>query len=610
MTEDVMRKTLALAVAAVAIAIVAAPTAPAPAAAPASLSPAAPAATAASLAPAVLASLSPGAPAAPTAPAATAAGPAPRATVTTNATYFNDASTLAADPYVLYDSSSGYYYAYSTADADHGYYFGVYRSPDLATWKKVGPGALPINDRKQWGKDWFWAPEVYHNTRTGLYFLFYAARSIPDAKRWFGYASFDDPSKIGVAVSRSPAGPFHNIAAHPIDYNPYDPTYHDVNLTMKASRVKPPATLAAGDRAHTGTYIAAIDPDVFFAPDGHEYMYYSRATRNWVWDPDFGKYVQESDILAVELTTTWWNDRRGRTMPTIAPAYRGADNAPGGPRGPRRDGFVHILDYEHQKQSWENADVNDYKRSHGRKEDRRWEEGSTTIARDGVYYLFYSANNWQTAKYGVGYAVATSPLGPWTKYQHNPILSQSPSVGMYSTGHGGVALSPDGTEVYYVHHGRPSPDDPNRWLYTDRMDFGSAGSDPFGFPIVSVDPSTSDQPIPSGVAPFAIHASTRAMHLHPGTATHLSWSVTSARGASFALGNPLGRVRITSSVPGVATIDALPTGATIRARHRGQTVVTLTYQRELASGAYDSVYNITGTDQRLVAATVTVSVGG
>ena len=48
------------------------------------------------------------------------------------------------------------------------------------------------------------------------------ARSIPDAKRWFGYANFDDPSKIGVAVSRSPAGPFHNIAAHPIDYNPYD----------------------------------------------------------------------------------------------------------------------------------------------------------------------------------------------------------------------------------------------------------------------------------------------------------------------------------------------------------------------------------------------------
>ena len=38
----------------------------------------------------------------------------------TNATYFNDASLPAADPYVLHDPSSGYYYAYSTDGADAG----------------------------------------------------------------------------------------------------------------------------------------------------------------------------------------------------------------------------------------------------------------------------------------------------------------------------------------------------------------------------------------------------------------------------------------------------------------------------------------------------------
>jgi hypothetical protein len=99
------------------------------------------------------------------------------------------------------------------------------------------------------------------------------------------------------------------------------------------------------------------------------------------------------------------------------------------------------------------------------------------------------------------------------------------------------------------------------------------------------------------------------VRLRPGAATHLSWSVTSARGASLALDNPLNRVEIASSAPGVATIDTLATGATIRARRRGQTTITLTYQRELASGAYDSVYNITGPDRRLVAATLSVSVG-
>ena len=273
----------------------------------------------------------------------------------------------AADPYVLYDHKSGYYYAYSTEGAEPGYYFAVHRSADLATWERAAPGALPVNDPKQWGNDWFWAPEVYYNSGTGLYFMFYAARSDANAQRWFGYANFEEPCKIGVAVSRSPAGPFHNIANHPIDYNPYDPDYHDVNLLMGPDQLKPPATLAQGETAPLGTYIPTIDPDVYFGHDGRQYLYYSRnAYRNWVWDTDLNKYIEESNILAVQLTTGWWNDPTGRTMPTIAPAFRNANAAPGGPSGPRRDGFVPILDYDHQKQACENADVNDYQRSGGR----------------------------------------------------------------------------------------------------------------------------------------------------------------------------------------------------------------------------------------------------
>jgi Glycosyl hydrolases family 43 len=160
-----------------------------------------------------------------------AAGAHPAGTWT-DATYFNDAGFAAADPYVMHDPRTGFYYAYSTEGADDGYYFAVYRSADLVTWEKAAPGALPVGDPKQWGNTWFWAPEVYYNPRTRLYFLLYAARSDADAQAWFGYANFEEPCKIGVAVSRSPAGPFHNIASHPIDYNPYDPAYHDVNLIM------------------------------------------------------------------------------------------------------------------------------------------------------------------------------------------------------------------------------------------------------------------------------------------------------------------------------------------------------------------------------------------
>jgi hypothetical protein len=517
------------------------------------------------------------------APAAAQAHPADSRT---NATYFNNAAFPAADPYVLHDKRSGYYYAYSTDGADDGYHFGIYRSADLATWEKVPGGALPVDDPKQWGNDWFWAPEVYFNARTGNYFLFYAARSDANKLNWFGYADFEEPCKIGVAVSRSPAGPFHNIAARPIDYNPYDPDYHDVNLLMGPDQKKPPATLAEGEKAPLGTYIPTIDPDVLF-DQGHAYLYYSRnAYRNWVWDTDLGKYIEESNIYAVELTTRWWNDPSAQTMPTIAPRYVGANEGRGGPAGPRRDGWVRILDYDHDKQAWENADVNDYALTGGEKKDRRWEEGSTTWRHsNGLYYLTYSANNWETPQYGVGYAVADNPLGPFRKSPTNPVLSQNASIGMYSTGHGGIATSPDGRELYYVHHGRPSPTEPQRRLYTERMRIAPSGT-------LSIDAATSDRPIPSGVAPYSLTASKRWVSLRAGDTKHVAWQVDSADGVPLALGNPLNRVEAKIADPAVATIESQGADdATVVGHAGGRTTLTLTYQRESSTGAYYDVTN-------------------
>jgi hypothetical protein len=522
----------------------------------------------------------------------------------TDATYYNDASLPAADPYVLHDAGSGYYYAYSTDGADAGWYFAIYRSADLVTWEKLPGGALPVNDSKQWGNDWFWAPEVYRNPTTGLYFLFYAARSDANAKAWFGYANFEEPCKIGVAVARSPAGPFHNIAARPIDYNPYDPAYHDVNLLMGPDQKQPPATLKQGEKAPLGTYIPTIDPDVYFAADGAQYLYYSRnAYRNWVWDSDLGKYIEESNILAVPLTRAWWDDPNGRTMPAIDPAYRNANAAPGGPAGPRRDGWTQIISYQQDKQSWENAHVNDYALSGGQKKDRRWEEGSTTFAHSFVdasgaqrttYYLTYSANNWESPYYGVGYAVAQHPLGPWKKFAGNPILSQNPQIGMYSTGHGSVAFSPDGTEMYYVHHGRPSTDAGQRRLYTERMRITDNVLDARGNPVLSIDQATSDRPVPSGVAPYALEASSGSLRLAAGGSAPLTWQVTSAADATLALANPLNRVSATVANPRVASVRPAADGAggTVVANAPGRTTITLTYQRRLAAGGYQDVANL------------------
>jgi hypothetical protein len=154
---------------------------------------------------------------------------------------------------------------------------------------------------------------------------------------------------------------------------------------------------------------------------------------------------------------------------------------------------------------------------------------------------------------------------------------------MYSTGHGSFAVSPDGSELYYVHHGRPSPNEPQRRLYTERAHLGQT---------LSIDAATSDRPIPSGVAPYAIDATKRALVLRTGARERITWRVDSADGAALALGNPLNRVQAAVADDRVATLQ--PDGSdagTVVAHGTGRTTLTLTYQREHSAGGYFDVFN-------------------
>ena len=534
-------------------------------------------------------------------PAAAAAAPSSAAT---NATYYNNASIPAADPYVLYDKESGYYYAYSTDGANKGYYFGIYRSPDLVTWEKASDGAIAKDDPNQWGSTWFWAPEVYHNEDTGLYYIFYSAMLKPELREEaFGYADFGEACKIGVAVSDTPDGPFRIIADHPIDYYPYDPDYYDVNLIMDEAQMKPPATLEEGMTAPKGTYIPTIDADVFFDDDGRMYLYYSRnAYRNWVWDSDLGKYIEESNIYAVELNTEWWSDPEGKTMPTVKEEYVNATKAEDDPADVRKDGFVPIINYAGEKQAWENAHVNDYEKYEGTKKDRRWSEGSTTLKyyfdkdndgeKEAIYYILYSCNNFENENYGVGYAVADNPLGPWDKYDLNPILSQDDELGMYSTGHGSFITTPDGTESYYVYHGRSSTTGGRR-MYTDRMFIDESKLDENGNPVIWVDQSTSDRPVPSGMAPCQITADVSALSLNLANEEtgKVTVDVTTASGAKMPLSNTLNRIHAVVGDNTIADVAVEGNTVTVTPKENGSTTLTLTYQRLSSSGEYYDVKN-------------------
>ena len=111
--------------------------------------------------------------------------------------------------------------------------------------------------------------------------------------------------------------------------------------------------------------------------------------------------------------------------------------------------------------------------------DREWEknranvnEGPYILKHKGIYYLTYSGSHVASSQYGVGYATAAHPLGPWTKYEHNPILKSTSYV--HGTGHHGFAPSPDGSElfiVYHTHYDLKTTNPAKRKMAIDRIHF-------------------------------------------------------------------------------------------------------------------------------------------
>jgi beta-xylosidase len=118
----------------------------------------------------------------------------------------------------------------------------------------------------------------------------------------------------------------------------------------------------------------------------------------------------------------------------------------------------------HPEQAWETG---------GKK---MWNEGVWTIKHNGTYYLMFSANCYCNRNYGVGYATSKSPLGPFVKWENNPVL-QSVSSKVSGTGHHSVVKSPDGKELWVVYHSHMNgkPND-GRQLDIDRMGFREDGT--------------------------------------------------------------------------------------------------------------------------------------
>ncbi len=76
-------------------------------------------------------------------------------------------------------------------------------------------------------------------------------------------------------------------------------------------------------------------------------------------------------------------------------------------------------------------------------------EGPSVFKQDGKYYMLYSANGYTSQDYAVGFATADSPLGPWKKYEGNPVLHRYEEL--VGVGHGAPFFDKDGKMRYVFH---------------------------------------------------------------------------------------------------------------------------------------------------------------
>ncbi len=192
---------------------------------------------------------------------------------------------------------------------------------------------------------------------------------------------------------------------------------------------------------------AAIDGHVFFDDGGRKYFYYSRDCSENVVDER-----HESHIYVAELNDDL-TSLKGEPLLITKP-----------------------------EQEWECHSGPEW----------FWNEGPFVLKHNSRYYLMYSANFYASREYSVGYAVAESPMGPFVKAGHNPILF-SPNAAISGPGHNSVTTSPNGSELFIVYHIHSDPQHPSgdRQVCIDRMGFRADGT------LYVTGPTDTPQPIPS-----------------------------------------------------------------------------------------------------------------
>jgi GH43 family beta-xylosidase len=101
-------------------------------------------------------------------------------------------------------------------------------------------------------------------------------------------------------------------------------------------------------------------------------------------------------------------------------------------------------------------------------------EGPSVVRRAGRYWMTYSGGAWTGEGYGVAWAVADHPLGPWTPAPAEaPLLLRTTEGGYRGPGHNSLTTAPDGRDTIAFHAW--NDDLTSREMYLRYVDFEADG---------------------------------------------------------------------------------------------------------------------------------------
>ena len=212
-------------------------------------------------------------------------------------------------------------------------------------------------------------------------------------------------------------------------------------------------------------------PEVLAATDGRFYLYYTANEKEGsgglekvigvaVGERPEGPYRDATDLRSRAIDAHPFLDTDGRLYLYYAALSHGF-RIMGQPMADPRRPAGEPVELIRPTAPWETA--------HG-----RVTEGPFMLRRGSTYYLMYSGSGADSPHYAIGYATASSPLGPFRKYPGNPIARAG--QGVFGPGHHCVVRGPDGGWWMIYHQKADDAINFRRFLALDALRFEPDGT--------------------------------------------------------------------------------------------------------------------------------------